>query len=183
MGISVDNAANVLVEADCLYAKDDVNKALDAMAGSIQQRLATSNPIVLCVMTGGIIPTGKLLVRLDFPLQVDYVHVTRYQEQTKGGEISWVRRQSTDVKGRSVLVVDDILDEGITLAAIRTQLAADGAKEVLVAVLVDKLHNRKHGPKADFVGLTVPDRYVFGYGMDYKGYHRNVRGIYAVKGL
>lgn len=177
-------AQRVLDEADCLHDHAEVEAALARMASQITSRLADQDPLLFCVMNGGLIVTGQLLPRLTFPLQCEYLHATRYGKETSGGRLAWVVKPTEPVKGRTVLVVDDILDEGHTLAEIVRYCQEEGAAEVLVAVLVDKLHDRKApGVKADFVGLEVADRFLFGFGMDYKGYWRNAPGIYAVKGL
>jgi hypoxanthine phosphoribosyltransferase len=183
MSVTPQQAQQVYREADCLYSSAQVEAAIAAMAGAITTRLGDSNPLVLCVMTGALIPMGQLLTHLDFPLQIDYVHATRYRGETCGGELCWLARPRTPIQGRVVLVVDDILDEGVTLQAILDELRAQGASAVYSAVLVEKEHARKNGLQADFIGLTVPDRYVFGYGMDYMDYLRNAPGIYAVKGM
>lgn len=183
MTVTPEQAQAVLDEADCLFTERQVEEALDAMAARIAAQLRGTNPIVMCVMNGGLVPTGKLVTRLKVPLQIDYLHATRYRNSTSGGDLTWLARPHTDIRGRTVLVVDDILDEGITLAAIMDFCREQGATAVYSAVLVEKLHERKHGLKqADFVGLEVEDRYVFGYGMDYKGFLRNAAGIYAVQG-
>ena len=183
MSVTPDQAKHVLAEADCLFTEAQVEQALDAMAARVGGRLGALNPIVMCVMNGGLVPTGKLVTRLAFPLQIDYLHATRYRNTTSGGDLTWLARPHMDIRGRTVLVVDDILDEGITLAAIMNYCREQGAEAVYSAVLVEKRHERKHGLKeADFVGLEVEDRYVFGYGMDYKGFLRNAAGIYAVRG-
>lgn len=179
-----DEVRRVAAEADLLHSGEQVEAALDRMGEEITQRLGEKNPVLLCVMTGAVVPTGCLLNRLDFPLELDYLHATRYTGEVRGGRIEWLMRPSTPLKGRTVLVVDDILDEGITLAEILDYCRDEGAEEVYCAVLVDKLHQRKPRLKrADFTGLETGDRYLFGYGMDYKGYLRNARGIYAVRGL
>jgi hypoxanthine phosphoribosyltransferase len=169
-------------QATCLYTTEDVESALNQMATDIHKVLHDKNPVILCVMVGGLVPMGHLLLRLDFPLEVDYVHATRYQGETRGGELHWKVRPSCSLEGRTVLVVDDILDGGVTLAAILSEVKAMGAAEVYSAVLVDKHQKRvEHGLKhADFVGLKVDDHYVFGYGMDYHEYLRNAPGIFMV---
>ncbi|MHB8472529.1 MAG: hypoxanthine-guanine phosphoribosyltransferase [Gammaproteobacteria bacterium] len=180
MPITAQQAFEAYKAAELLHSEQAVEHALDQMAAQITTQLAAANPVLLCVLTGGIIPAGKLATRLDFPLQLDYLHATRYRGATRGGELHWIAHPSIDLRDRVVLVIDDILDEGTTLAAIVEHCRAEGASEVLSAVLVDKIHDRKDPAiKADFTGLEVPDRYVFGYGMDYKGYLRNARGIYA----
>ncbi len=180
MSIDAATAWKVYRNADRLYSQSEVETALDRMAGDITQAMGESDPLVLCVMNGGLIPAGCLLPRLEFPLRVDYLHATRYRNQTSGSELQWLKHHNEPLQGREVLVVDDILDEGITLAAIVEHCRNEGARRVLSAVIVEKEHDRSNGFRCDFVGLKVEDRYVFGYGMDYKGYLRNVPGIYAV---
>lgn len=168
--------------SSCIYSHAEVDAALGKMATEITKDLADKNPIIICVMVGGMIPVGNLLLKLDFPLEVDYVHATRYRGALSGGEIDWIVKPRLEVKNRTVLVVDDILDGGITLQAILDELATMGAEDVRSAVLVDKYQKRVPGglQQADYVGIEVEDHYVFGYGMDYKEYLRNVPGIYKV---
>lgn len=178
--VSAREAWTVYEQADRLFSTADVNAALDRMAAGISSRLRDADPVVVCLMTGGLVPLGQLLPRLDFPLQVDYVHATRYGARLKGGELDWIAGPFIAPRGRTVLLVDDILDEGMTLAAIERHYRQEGAREVFAAVLVVKDRSRSVPVTPEFVGLTVPDRYVFGCGMDYKGYLRNAPGIFAV---
>ena len=177
-----DDIREVFAKSTCLYTKNQVDAALDKMATEISYKLSNANPVFLCVVVGGIVALGNLLPRLDFPLEVDYVHATRYGNNTVGREISWKVKPNCSMKGRTIVVVDDILDGGVTLDAIVTLCEDAGAKEVFSAVLVDKHAARlPEGVKsADFTGLRVENHYVFGYGMDYKGYLRNAPGIYMV---
>lgn len=172
----------VFQKATCLYKADAVDKALDKMALEIHNKLEHENPVVLCVMIGAIIPLGHLLTRLDFPLEVDYVHATRYRGKLKGGEIHWKSTPKTDLNGRTVLIVDDVLDGGVTLQAIVDYCEEQGAKKVYTAALVEKKNSRLDGglQTANFIGLTCENRYIFGYGLDYKEYLRNAPGIYAI---
>lgn len=173
---------NVFEKADCLHNLDTIELALDRMASSITEQLREANPLILCVMVGALIPTGHLLTRLNFPLEVDYIHATRYRDQTRGGDLHWLVEPRQSLKDRTVLVVDDILDGGITLAAIIDYCQQAGAKKVMTAVMVNKIRERELGGDfiPDFVGLETEDRYLFGFGLDYKGYLRNAPGIYAV---
>ena len=175
----------VMAEADCLVDEQQVQAAISSLADALTDRLKDANPLLFCVMNGGLILTGQLLTQLKFPVQAEYLHATRYRQETTGGILEWKLRPDVDMQDRTVVIVDDILDEGTTLCAIADYCRAHGAKEVLTAVLVDKQHDRKAKPglKADFTGLEVEDRFLFGFGMDYKGYWRNAPGIYAVKGL
>lgn len=177
-----DDIRDVFAKASCLYSKTEVDAALDCMATEISYQLAHTNPIFLCVVVGGIVALGNILPRLDFPLEVDYIHATRYRNTTRGHEIEWKAEPSTSLAGRTVVVVDDILDGGITLQAIVDHCKEQGADKVYTGVLVDKDNARVEGgyPTADFTGLRVDNHYIFGYGMDYKGYLRNAPGIYVV---
>ena len=184
MTIDLNEVRQVMAEADCLATPAQVETALDAMARAIDERLSERNPLIYCVMNGGLVLAGRLLCRLNFPAQVSYLHATRYGHKLCGDLLDWRVRPSDDLKGRTVLVLDDILDEGHTLKAIIDHLKEAGAAEVFSAVLVHKCHDRKAVPdmRADFSGLDIADRYLFGCGMDYKGYWRNAPGIYALKG-
>lgn len=172
---SVENAA------ERLYSESEVEAALDRMAAAIAARLENSDPVVLAVLNGGIVFAGKLLTRLRFPLELDAIHATRYRGETSGGKLHWLLEPQTPLTGRTVLIADDILDEGVTLAAIVEWCRLRGAKEVFTAVLVDKRIGRERPHRADFVGLEAENRYLFGYGMDYKDYLRNAPGIFACK--
>lgn len=177
--ISAQQAWQVLRQADCLHPPEVVEKTLDTMASRITGALADCDPILVCIMTGGVVPFGRLLPRLQFPFEIDYVHATRYGQRLHGEALEWVSGPHKQARGRAVLLVDDILDEGATLAAIEARYRRDGAGAVYKAVLVVKDRTRTHDVKIDFAGLHVPDRYIFGYGMDYKGYLRNAPGIFA----
>jgi hypoxanthine phosphoribosyltransferase len=183
--MTITDAHTILSEADCLVSETEVVSAIGRLSKEITARLKDVNPVVICIMNGGLIFTGQLLPQLQFPLQVDYVHATRYGHEKNGATLNWTVRPQLDLKGRTVLLLDDILDEGVTLAAIAEYCRQQGAAEVLMAALVEKLHLRKVTPnmRADFTGIEVGDRFLFGYGLDYKGYWRNAPGIYAVKGL
>jgi len=185
MAVDMEEIIRAREEADCLFDADAVEAALDRMAAAITREMAGTNPLVYAVMNGGLILAGRIVPRLPFPLEVAYLHATRYGHALQGTLLDWKVRPTQDLRGRTVLVLDDILDEGHTLNAVIEYLKSEGAREVRSAVLTHKLHDRKAYPgmRADFTGLDVADRFLFGCGMDYKGYWRNAPGIYAVKGL
>ncbi len=180
--IKPEEIRDVYLKADLLFDESEVQSAIQRMAFDISMDLSEENPIIVPVMNGGLVVGGQLLTRLNFPLQQDYIHATRYRNTTSGHELEWKTYPNLNFKGRTVLVVDDIYDEGHTLAAVVEYLRNGGAKKILVAVLLDKQHDRKphNNLKADYVGLEIEDRYVFGFGLDYKGYWRNAPGIFAV---
>jgi hypoxanthine phosphoribosyltransferase len=171
-------------KATRLFTKEEIEKGLDNMAKAISDKLNESNPVVLCVMIGGLIPAGNLLPRLDFPLELDYVHATRYSHETVGqAEMVWIAKPRVSLKNRNVLIIEDILDGGLTLAAIVDYCHQQGAHAVYTAVLLDK-QKAKRLPEgtssADFTAMAMDQGFVFGYGMDYNGYLRNAPGIYVV---
>lgn len=174
-----DQYQGVRQRADLVVSADAVESALDRMASEITAAFADKDPLLLCVVTGGIITTGMLLPRLDFALRLDYIHASRYQGATSGGELRWKHRPSDAIRGEHVIVVDDIFDEGITMAAIVDACGEDGAASVHSAVLTEKQRPREVDYRPDIIGLTLPDRYVMGYGLDYKSYFRNAPGIFA----
>ncbi|MEW6446242.1 MAG: hypoxanthine-guanine phosphoribosyltransferase [Pseudomonadota bacterium] len=171
----------LLDRAECLVDAGTMHAVYDRLADEIRAELADAMPLVLVVMTGGLIPAGKLLARFDFPLEIDYLHVTRYGDATRGGELRWLARPRLSMARRHVLVIDDIFDEGITLKAIVEACHLEGAASVRSVAPVNKLHPRKvEGFRPDFIGLSVEDRFLIGEGMDYRGYFRNLNGIHAL---
>jgi hypoxanthine phosphoribosyltransferase len=155
---------------------------MNRIALKISNELASSHPLVLNVPHGGLIFSGHLLTRLNFPLQLDYIHATRYSGELHGKGLRWVAKPETPLQGRVVLLLDDIFDEGNTLAALREYCVEQGAERVLAAVLLKKNHARPIASSPpEFIALEVDDRYVFGFGMDYEHEWRNANGIYALK--
>jgi len=165
-----------------LIAPEVVLKAIDQVAVRMTLALAETNPLLISVLEGGLPFAGLLLQRLDFPLQIAHVHVGRYGHETEGSLLRWHSKPGVSLVGRHVVFIDDILDQAITLAELRTWALAEGAAAVDVCVLVDKqIEAAQRRPlQADFVALTAPDRFLFGCGMDYHGYWRNLPGIYAL---
>ena len=180
--ITAEQALAVLREAELLCPPEQIEAALDRLAVAITARLEGRDPLVLMVMNGAFVTAARLLSRLRFPLRVGYLHATRYRSGTRGGEINWIALPRPAVTGQVVLVVDDIYDEGDTLKAILDEVRQQGAAAVCSAVLVNKRHDRKvSGLTVDFIGLEVPDHYVFGCGMDYREYWRQLPVIYAAR--
>lgn len=166
-------------EAETLYPRSEVDRAIQRVAAEITARIGGDNPIIVTVLNGGIIFCGKLLLELPFPLELDSVRVGRYRGETRGADLQWNLKPSLPLQERTVLLVDDVLDEGLTLAEVKRYCLEQGAEKVLIAVLVDKKLRSEKPCQADFVGLEADDRYLFGYGMDYRNYLRNAAGIFA----
>ena len=178
-----EQAKQVLEQAEIIYSAEDIQRAIDKLAEQINKRFkdVTQPVIVLPVMNGGLILSGQLITRFNFPVEIDYLHATRYRNKTSGSDLQWKVKPRCSLENRTLLVIDDIFDEGHTLHAVLEYCKAENAQQVFSVVLVEKDHPRAKAPiKSDFIGLQVEDRYVFGFGMDYKGYHRNLNAIYAV---
>jgi hypoxanthine phosphoribosyltransferase len=170
-----------LEHSDLVCGEREVQGAIARVAEQVTERLRDAYPLVLVVMGGAVVFAGQLLPRLRFPLDLDYVHATRYGAATQGGGLTWRVSPPQEARGRTVLLLDDILDHGQTLRAIRDELLAQGAAQVLSVVLVEKILAAPKPITADFVGLRIPDRFVFGCGMDAKGYWRNLPEIRAMR--
>lgn len=179
--LSSEEAKKIFGTAEQIFSADVVSQTVKRMAVDITTLLSHQYPLVLSIMGGAVVFTGQLLPLLEFPLNFDYLHVSRYDNNTHGGKLNWTVLPREDVQNRVVLVLDDILDEGITLAAIRERVMNQGADAFYSAVFADKDIGRTKPISADFVGIMVPDRYVFGFGMDVRGAWRNLPAIYAVK--
>jgi hypoxanthine phosphoribosyltransferase len=180
VSISNQSAREILQNAELIRSADEVQAAVRRVAQAINATLADQHPLVLSVMGGAVVFTGQLLPLLDFPLDFDYLHVSRYGNEKQGGALHWKVAPRENVRNKVVLVVDDILDEGETMHAIRQRVMELGARKFYSAVFADKAIGKAKPVQADFVGMELPDRFVFGYGMDIHGAWRNLPAIYAV---
>lgn len=177
--------AQALAQADLLVDRPHLDQAIARMADAIAADYRGEIPVYLTIMHGALPFAGQLALELGArgqDLQLDYLHATRYRGETVGGELVWKHRPATALYGRRVLLLDDILDEGLTLLAVRQWCLEQGATDVRIAALTVKRHDRRvDGVDADYVGVEVPDRYVFGFGMDVSEGLRNLPAIYAMK--
>jgi hypoxanthine phosphoribosyltransferase len=173
--------ADVLPKAELIHDRAALQRAIERMAAEIRADYGSERPLFLTVMHGGMIFASLLALELGFDVEFDYLHATRYRGKLSGGGLQWLRHPTVPMMGRRVLLVDDILDEGHTLAAVRKACLAEGASDVRIAVLTRKDHDRcVPDLVADYVGVDVPDRYVFGFGMDFSEQGRNLPGVYAL---
>ncbi len=181
MILSGQEAHSILAQAEMIRSADEVQAAVRRVAHAINTTLADQHPLVLSVMGGAVVFTGQLLPMLDFPLEFDFLHVSRYGSAKLGGELHWRVAPRENVKGKVVLVLDDILDEGETMHAIKQRVLELGASKFYCAVFTDKKLDKEKPVRADFIGMELPNRFVFGYGMDIHGAWRNLPAIYALK--
>lgn len=184
--MNVPDLEGVLDTADLLFDRDALEDAIEAMADEIADDYGDDArpPVFLTIMHGGLPFAAQLAFALgenEIDVEMDYLHATRYRGNTTGSGLAWLHRPATPLQGRRVLLVDDILDEGHTLKAVKHWCEDQGATDVRIAVLATKDHDRcVEGIEADYIGVEVPDRYVFGYGMDFHEQGRNLPAIYAL---
>jgi len=169
-----------ITQADCLYDLNDINQALDKIATQLNRHYAGMKPVLLCVMKGALVTMGQLLPKLSFPLEIDYIHASRYGDNLEGGDINWHHKPKTALTNRDIILIEDIVDRGETLNVLRDFCMENKAKSVTCVTLVNKVDVEQSCQPAEFVGLNVPNRYVFGFGMDYQGDARQLPGIYAL---
>ena len=181
MTTSRQQAYDIMQQAEVIHTAAEIQSAVARLAREINSALADMHPVVLSVMGGAVVFTGQLLPLLNFPLDFDYVHVSRYGSNQHGGDLNWKVEPRENLAGRVVLVLDDILDEGTTMAEIKRRVLELGAAGFYSAVFADKMNGKTKPIRADFVGMELPNRFVFGYGMDIKGAWRNLPAIYAIK--
>lgn len=183
MQLTIEQVREMTARAHCLCTPEQVQTALKKMAQQITETLADKTPLFLCVMNGAIIPMGQLITLLNFPLQLNYIHASRYHGKVVGqNELTWIAKPRIPLKDRHVVIVEDILDTGLTLAGIVEYCSSQGASHVYTAAMVDKDHPRSPGgiQRTDFTGVYLPDKFLIGYGLDYEEYFRNLPGIYAL---
>lgn len=171
----------LLANADLLFDLSAIETALDQLAAKLTADYQDKNPLMLCVLNGAMITAGHLLIRLPFKLELNYIHASRYGNKTLGGDLKWKAKPQVELRNRHVILIEDIYDEGLTLTALRQYCEEQGAASVRCVCLVEKDHVSKTGKKPEYMGLTVPDRYVFGFGLDVEESWRNLPGIYAFK--
>lgn len=172
----------VLERSDLIHDRAAIEASIAHIAARIRKDCHGQFPVFLTLMHGGMFFAARLALELGIDAEFDYLHATRYHGETTGSGLAWLHRPSAVIEGRTVLLVDDILDEGHTLKAVRDWCQDSGAAKVKLVVLSVKQHDRRvPGLHADYSGLVVPDRYVFGYGMDINEHGRNLPAIYALK--
>lgn len=178
----MQNLAVALQNSERLFDENEIDAAIQRIAADVRNDYAGPRPVYLSVMHGGMLFASRLSLAVGIDLEFDYLHATRYRGATTGSGLAWLHRPATPLEGRRVLIADDILDEGHTLKAVRDWCEDQGALDVRVAVLCEKIHDRRvEGIEADYIALEVPDRYVYGYGMDFHEQGRNLPGIYALR--
>jgi len=172
----------ILEQSSLVAGSAEVTAAIERLAADINAHYGDRPIILLTVMTGAIIPAARLAIRLKMPMRMDFVHATRYAGQTEGGALDFRVPPRLKLQDEDVLIVDDIYDVGLTLELIERYCVSRGARSVNSAVLVRKQHGRETaGELPRFIGMDVPDKYVFGCGMDVYEHWRHLDEIRALE--
>jgi len=176
----MDTIQTLINKSSVLYSEVEIKNAIHNIANQTNRSINANELYVLCVMNGALIFAGQLLPQLKKNIQYHYIHATRYENSLTGDSIRWLVKPPKDIEGKTVLILDDILDEGITLNEIVSMCRTMNAKEIYTAVLFDKEIAKDKSYSSDFIGLKVPNRFVFGYGLDCRGLGRNLPHLYAL---
>jgi len=174
----------ILKNSTLLADRQEVEAAVSRMSLAINRHYEDQEIILLIVMTGAVMPAAWVASKLDMPIQMDFVHATRYAGQTEGGEIEFRVPPRLNLEGQDVLIIDDIYDIGLTLQMIERYCVSRGARSVNSAVLIRKIHDRETTPDLpEFIGMEIEDKYLFGCGMDAYEHWRHLDEIRALEGV
>jgi hypoxanthine phosphoribosyltransferase len=172
----------ILKKSSILFKNDQIMCAISTLAKSCNENFyeVEKKVTVLPVMKGAIPFAGHLIPKLNFELIIEYIHATRYLQNKGTVNLQYIYEPPVEsIINKDILLLDDILDEGITLLNLKSKLIDLGANSVMTAVLFDKNLQKRKPLEADFVGLEVPNKYVFGFGLDFKGRGRNLPHLYS----
>ncbi len=165
-----------------LYSQDDINQRLNQLANTITEKYRDQFPVIVSVMTGAMVFATDMIKRMNFKLNVDYVDVSSYENGDQStGQVKLVQDLSHSIKGRPVIIMEDIIDTGYTLQYLTNLLADRDAKSIEICALLDKPARRQVNVEADYIGFTVPDEFIVGYGLDYDGLYRNLPFVGILK--
>lgn len=165
-----------------LYSQQDIEKAIDRLSRQLTEEYRDKRPIILSVLSGAILFTVDMIEKMDIMAQLDFIDVSTYFGGTEStGKLTLVHDLNADVKDRHVLIMEDIVDSGHTLSYLIDLLKQRGAKSVKTVSLLDKPEGREYDVKVDYYGFKVPNEFLVGYGLDYKGYYRNLPYVGILK--
>ncbi len=168
-------------EFDIFLTQDVIEKAIQEVAEKINKDLDGKDPLFICVLNGSFIFAAELMKRITIPSEVSFVKMSSYKGTTSTGKIKEIYGLEEDIKGRTVVIVEDIIDTGHTMTLILEQLTCDEPKEILITTLLLKPDALKNPIHADYIALSIPNDFIVGYGLDYDGYGRNLPHIYKIK--
>ncbi|MFZ5940097.1 MAG: hypoxanthine phosphoribosyltransferase [Bacteroidota bacterium] len=161
-------------------SSDTIQKEIGRMAGEINRDLAAKDPVFLAILNGAFMFASDLFKKLEIPAQISFLKLASYSGTSSTGHVKQLIGLNQEIKDRVVVVLEDIVDTGVTLDTITRQLAGFQPKEILVATLLHKPEATQKPVKLDYVGFRIPNEFIVGYGLDYDGYGRNLADIYTL---
>lgn len=168
-------------EFELFLTQDVIEKAIDETAEKLNRDLAGKDPLFICVLNGSFMFASELMKRITIPCEISFVKMSSYKGVTSTGKLKEIYGLEEDIKDRTVVIVEDIVDTGYTMSLMLEQLVCDEPKEILVATLLLKPDALKHQVQLDYVALNIPSDFIVGFGLDYDGYGRNLPDIYKIK--
>lgn len=167
---------------EVLYSEEVIQKKVQELGASLSSEYEGRNPLVICVLKGAFIFMADLSKNITIPIELDFMAVSSYGNSTRSsGEVKIIKDLDTSVDGRDVIIVEDIIDSGLTLSYLIDVLERRNALSVSVVALFDKPGRRTVDLQADFTGFTIPDAFVVGYGLDYAEKYRNLPYVGVLK--
>ena len=168
--------------AKILFTKEEIAEKVKSLAKRIQSAYEGKNPLILCILKGSLVFTADLIRELDFPCQIDFMQVSSYGNGSETtGKLKIKKDTDSDICGRDVIIVEDILDTGVTLSNLIPALYDRGANSVEICVLLNKPERRTVEVKAAYIGFDIENEFVIGYGLDYDEKYRNLPYIGVLK--
>lgn len=165
-----------------LYSEEEIQNTIAKLADQLSAEYKDKDPLILCVLTGAVLFTVDLIEKMDIMAQMDFIDVSTYFGGTATtGELKLIHDMTKDVKGRNVLITEDIVDSGRTLQYLVNLLKKRGAKSVKTVSLLNKPEGREFDVNVEYYGFKVPNEFLVGYGLDYKGYYRNLPYVGILK--
>jgi hypoxanthine phosphoribosyltransferase len=165
-----------------LISRDEIAKAVDRLAHEIRRDYQGKQPLLIGILKGSFVFMADLIRQLDLPLELDFVRLSSYgAARQSSGKVRVVQGVKTPVKGRNVLVIEDIVDTGITISFLLDYLKKKKPASLKLCVLTDKPSRRRVPVSIDYLGFTVPNKFIVGYGLDFDEKFRNLPHIYTLE--
>jgi hypoxanthine phosphoribosyltransferase len=164
-----------------LITEEQIARRVRQLTRQLQKDFAGRDLVIVSLLNGTVMFLADLVRHLSLPLRLDFIGVSSYGAGTESGELVFTKQLRIDVRGRDVLVVDDILDTGKTLRRVLAELRTHKPRRIKVCVLLEKKARRTEKVRADYVGFQIPDDFVVGYGLDYAERYRNLPFVGVLK--
>ena len=161
-------------------SEEDVMQAVHSVAEKMNEDLKNDNPLFICVLNGAFMFASDLMKHINFPCEITFIKLSSYEGIYSTGAVKEILGLNESVVGRNVVIIEDIVDTGVTMERILESLSSKGVKSVKIATFLQKPAALTRNIEVDYVGIKIPNEFIIGYGLDYDGYGRNMKAIYTV---